>query len=201
MHCPPPNHFYNKYESRKCSKDSTSDSISFEETDFYNNSIYKYSQMKTKFKSQASDFKIKYKTELCKYFEINGYCKFGDNCAYAHGAENLRSKVTNSTSYRTRKCVQFFENGYCPYGNRCQFAHQLKTNIINKPYDRKMTYEKTMETRSKIENVKNIKSLIEKTRLGIFEEICPNNNHIKSILLEDINEIKKNDIYQRIDED
>ena len=51
------------------------------------------------------------------------------------GIENLRSKVTNSTAYRTRKCNQFFELGYCPYGSRCQFQHQLKSNIINNPYD------------------------------------------------------------------
>ena len=203
MRYPRPNRFFNKYESRKCSKDSTCDSVSLEdylENDFNNQKINnnKFSQ-KTKFKSQASDFKIKYKTELCKYFEINGYCKFGDNCAYAHGIDNLRSKVTNSISYRTRKCVQFFENGYCPYGNRCQFAHQLKSNIINNPYDRKMTYKKTMETISKIENVKNIKSLIEKSRLSVFEEIIPNTNQIiKSTLLEDIKEIRKGDIYERI---
>ena len=206
MHYPRPNRFYNKYESRKCSKDSTSDSVSLEdflENDYNNNNLKinnnKYNQ-KSKFKSQASDFKIKYKTELCKYFEINGYCKFGDNCAYAHGIDNLRSKVTNSISYRTRKCVQFFENGYCPYGNRCQFAHQLKSNIINNPYDRKMTYKKIMETISKIENVKNIKSLIEKSRLSVFEDIVQNPNQaIKSTLLEDIKEIRKEDIYERID--
>ena len=102
------------------------------------------------FKSTAADFKIKYKTELCKYYEINGYCKFGDRCAYAHGKENLRSKVTNTSAYRTKKCTQFFEHGYCPYGSRCQFAHQLTTNIINNPYDRKMSYKKTLETISKI---------------------------------------------------
>ena len=89
---------------------------------------------KAPFKGEAKDFKIKYKTELCKFFEIDGKCKYGDKCAYAHGKENLRSKVTNTTAYRTKKCTQFFETGYCPYGSRCQFAHQLKSNIINNPY-------------------------------------------------------------------
>ena len=144
------------------------------------------------YKGKASDFKIKYKTELCKFFEINGHCKYGDNCAYAHGIENLRSKVTNSTSYRTRKCFQFFETGYCPYGSRCQFQHQLKTNIINNPYDRKMTYKKILETISKLENVKNIKKLIEKPRLTIFKEIFENkeNDQIESTLLADIKSLK-----------
>ncbi len=34
------------------------------------------------YKPKASDFKIKYKTELCKYFEINGFCKFGDSVSF-----------------------------------------------------------------------------------------------------------------------
>ena len=208
-------------EDLPLSKDSTNDSISYEdyyENDFnliniknknknkINNTKNKFCQQsKAKikkqgpYKSTASDFKIKYKTELCKYYEINGICKYGDKCAYAHGKENLRSKVTNSTSYRTRKCVQFFENGYCPYGNRCQFAHQVTSNIINNPYDRKMTYKKTLETISKKENIENIKKLIEKPRLSIFKEIFPNKNLIKSTLLDDIKKINKNDIIERID--
>ena len=209
------------YNSRMESRDSTNDSISYEEyyeNDFnlinaktnnnnHTNIKNKFSQQnkqqkfknKGPFKSTATDFKIKYKTELCKYYEINGFCKYGNRCAYAHGKENLRSKVTNSTAYRTRKCSQFFENGYCPYGNRCQFAHQLATNIINNPYDRKMTYKKTLETISKLENIENIKKLIEKPRLSIFKEICNNKNMIKSNLFDDIKKINKEDIIERID--
>ena len=210
----------NDFSSRKGSKDSTIDSISYEdyfENDFnhinLNNnyinykSINKFSQQpkqKSKkqgpFKSTASDFKIKYKTELCKYYEINGFCKYGDKCAYAHGKENLRSKVTNSTAYRTKKCVQFFENGYCPYGNRCQFAHQLTSNIVNNPYDRKMTYKKTLETISKLENIENIKKLIEKPRLSVFEQIIENKKLIKSTILDDIKEINQENIIERIDD-
>jgi len=208
--------------SRKESKDSTNDSFSHEdyyyENDFnYMNNVQnnnkpnniknKFSQqnkqkinkVKGRFKSTATDFKIKYKTELCKYFEINGSCKYGDKCAYAHGKENLRSKVTNSTAYRTKKCVQFFENGYCPYGNRCQFAHQVKSNIINNPYDRKMTYKKTLETISKFENIENIKKLNEKPRLSIFKEICNCKKTVKNTLFDDIKKINKEDIIERID--
>jgi hypothetical protein len=155
---------------------------------------------KIPFKGEAKDFKIKYKTELCKYYEINGYCKYGDKCAYAHGKENLRSKVTNTTAYRTKKCVQFFEQGYCPYGNRCQFAHQLKSNIINNPYDRTMSYGKILETISKLENVENIKKLIEKPRLSVFKEICDNKENVESRLLEDIKGLKYKDLYERIED-
>ena len=165
-----------------------------------NNNKNNKNKNKVPFKGEAKDFKIKYKTELCKYFEINGYCKYGDKCAYAHGKENLRSKVTNTTAYRTKKCVQFFEQGYCPYGNRCQFAHQLKSNIINNPYDRTMSYGKILETISKLENVENIKKLIEKPRLSVFKEICDNKENIESRLLEDIKGLKYKDLYERIED-
>jgi butyrate response factor 1 len=154
---------------------------------------------KSPFKGEAKDFKIKYKTELCKYYECNGYCKYGDKCAYAHGIENLRSKVTNTTAYRTKKCTQFFEQGYCPYGNRCQFAHQLKSNIINNPYDKGMTYTKILETISKLENVGNIKKLVEKPRLAIFEEIYKDEEGNESRLLDDIKKLSKSGLYKRVD--
>ena len=150
---------------------------------------------KEPYKTNAFDFKKKYKTELCKYFEINGYCKYGDNCAYAHGKENLRLKVTNTKAFRTKKCVQFFEYGYCPYGGRCQFAHHLESNIINNPYDKKMTYIKIMEILSKIENIKNIDNIIEKPRLQVFTNLVKNENNIPSRLLNDIKNINNGNIY------
>ena len=188
---------FNYISSRKYSKDSSNLSTSNE--DMFENEYYEKNPSPHKsnnnnyFKGKASDFKIKYKTELCKFYQINGHCKYGDNCAYAHGIENLRSKVTNSTAYRTRKCIQFFEKGYCPYGSRCQFQHQLKSNIMNNPYDRKMTYKKVLETISKLENIDNIKKLIGKPRLQIFKDII-NNKEIEqreSRLLEDIKALKK----------
>ena len=165
-----------------------------------NNKKKKKKKNSEPFKSTAKDFKIKYKTELCKYYEINGYCKYGDSCAYAHGKENLRSKITNTTAYRTKNCVQFFQNGYCPYGNRCQFAHQVSSNIINNPYDKNMTYKKILETVSKQENIENIKGLVSKPRLSIFKEIVSNDKEIKSTLLDDIKNIYKKGIFERIDD-
>ena len=70
--------------------------------------------------------------------------------------------------------------------------HQLKSNIVNNPYDRKMTYKKVLETISKLENVDNIKKLIGKPRLQIFKEIINNEEieHTESTLLEDIKQLK-----------
>ena len=150
---------------------------------------------KSPFKGEAKDFKTKYKTELCKYYECYGFCQYGDKCAYAHGVENLRSKVTNTIAYRTKKCTQFFEQGYCPYGSRCQFAHQLKSNIINNPYDKNMSYSKILETIKKLENVGNIKKLVEKPRLPVFEEICKSDQGGESRLLKDIKKLNKTGLY------
>jgi hypothetical protein len=192
---------FNEYDSRKYSKDSSTLSTSNEdiiEKDLYekNPSPNRHNNNTNIYKGNASDFKIKYKTELCKYYEIEGHCKYGNNCAYAHGIDNLRSKVTNSMFYRTRKCIQFFESGYCPYGSRCQFQHQLKTNIINNPYDAKMSYTKIMKTISKMENVENIKKLMEKPRLQIFKEIVDNSSieQKESTLLDDIKSLKNDNI-------
>ena len=185
----------NHWASRKYSKDSSNLSTSNEDiqesTDSNHITINQNSTNSSNFKGKASDFKIKYKTELCKFYELTGQCKYGDNCAYAHGKENLRAKVTNTTAYRTKKCIQFFENGYCPYGNRCQFQHQLKNNIVNNPYDTDMSYKKILEIISKFENVRNVKKLVEKPRLSIFKEITGDiqEEDIKSRLLDDIKQL------------
>ena len=62
-----------KQSYRNYSRDSDNYSTSNEDTPHPSSSSSNH------FKPKATDFKIKYKTELCKNFEINGYCKFGDN--------------------------------------------------------------------------------------------------------------------------
>jgi len=78
--------------------------------------------------------KNKFKTEICKYWELNKSCKFKDNCAFAHGINEIRQKAITTTNYKTKKCKQFFENGYCSYGTRCQFLHHLTENSQNFSY-------------------------------------------------------------------
>lgn len=74
-------------------------------------------------KKTPSEMKTKRKTEICHYWEMNGTCKFGERCAFAHGEKELVSRKM-SNNYKTKKCKQFFENGFCPYGIRCQFSHE-----------------------------------------------------------------------------
>jgi hypothetical protein len=70
----------------------------------------------------------KYKTELCKNYDLKGYCRFEENCFFAHGVEEIK-KDEKRINYKTKKCRNFNYNGYCPYGNRCQFIHYEKRPI------------------------------------------------------------------------
>jgi len=76
------------------------------------------------------DFRMKYKTEVCRNWE-NGFCEFGDRCAFAHGYDELRQKTHLAGNYKTKPCKQFFELGYCMYGPRCQFKHRLEDSSPN----------------------------------------------------------------------
>jgi len=64
-----------------------------------------------------------YKTELCRAYEETGKCKFGDECIFAHGEEELKPRVDRHPKYKTRICRTFWEQGECPYGKRCCFIH------------------------------------------------------------------------------
>ena len=65
----------------------------------------------------------KYKTEICKNFELKGRCKWGENCCFAHGKAELRKKTLFNYFYKTKICKHFHKNGYCPYASRCQYYH------------------------------------------------------------------------------
>lgn len=72
----------------------------------------------------SEDTKLKYKTELCRNFENNGHCKFGNKCSFAHGKAELLNKRHINLHYKSKKCNKFFENGFCEYGSRCQYLHK-----------------------------------------------------------------------------
>merc|ERR1712216_1058480 len=40
--------------------------------------------------STASSGSNHFKTRMCKNYEKNGFCKFGDRCNFAHGKDELR---------------------------------------------------------------------------------------------------------------
>jgi len=83
----------------------------------------------------VEDYKRKYKTELCKNWELKKTCKFGDKCCFAHGAHELKNKASTHLKYKTKPCKQYHQTGYCPYGQRCQYLHKdaVQPNIFFTP--------------------------------------------------------------------
>jgi len=67
----------------------------------------------------------KFRTEICKNFEVYGKCKYGDECSFAHGKTYIMEKTDTPVLYKTKLCKKFSANGYCPYGLRCQFIHDV----------------------------------------------------------------------------
>ena len=138
----------------------------------------------------SNNYKAKWKTEMCHYWEMYGTCKFGDSCAFAHGAQELNQRKMSS-NYKTKPCKQFFELGYCTYGIRCQFSHKMLKEF---PEEDKVSYLKILK---EFNGEKDLISheVVQRPRLMTFEKIvkCDEDekekNRIK--LYEDILEIKK----------
>ncbi|KAM3130165.1 hypothetical protein pb186bvf_017768 [Paramecium bursaria] len=70
------------------------------------------------------------KNELCKNFEQKGYCKFKDQCAFAHGQAQLTKDVSTMMYRRNKPCRRFFDAG-CQYGNNCHNLHYEAINDEN----------------------------------------------------------------------
>jgi hypothetical protein len=95
------------------------------------------------FVSSGTNAKVntsRYKTEMCRPFQENGSCKYGEKCQFAHGLSELRT-VTRHPKYKTDLCRTYHASGFCPYGPRCHFVHnleeagskQLPVNVILRP--------------------------------------------------------------------
>ena len=67
----------------------------------------------------------RYKTELCRPYQENGSCKYGEKCQFAHGMPELRT-VNRHPKYKTDLCRTYHSVGFCPYGPRCHFIHSLE---------------------------------------------------------------------------
>jgi Zinc finger C-x8-C-x5-C-x3-H type (and similar) len=113
--------------------------------------------------SQEEDCNQKYKTEICRNWSI-GLCPFADQCFFAHGVEEIRTKKRFG-NYKTKDCKQFHQLGYCQYGLRCQFKHR-KTSVdtaSNSP---------NPSSNYKQENKQNSQEYFKK-RLPVFVRLAP----------------------------
>ena len=58
------------------------------------------------------NFKLNYRTQLCRNFMETGQCEFNDDCAYAHGYNELILKPSPqcfNKNYKTKMCKQWHE--------------------------------------------------------------------------------------------
>lgn len=80
---------------------------------------------------------LKYKTQLCRHWEMSRECSLGSMCSFAHGLQELR-KVNDPmpayfpgrnnvgalfSNYKTQICRNFLETGSCKFENYCCYAH------------------------------------------------------------------------------
>ena len=67
------------------------------------------------------NFRLNYKTELCRNWMENAPCEFDHDCAYAHGHDELNTRKTAHKNYKTKMCKQWHQTspGYCRYGDKC----------------------------------------------------------------------------------
>ena len=150
-----------------------------------------------KYSEDHNDFKTKWKTEMCHYWEMYGSCKYGNSCAFAHGSDEL-NKRKMSSNYKTKPCKQFFEIGYCTYGVRCQFSHKLTKEKEKKEMEiekeNKISYLKILKEFNDQNNLIS-HEIVKRPRLMTFEDITKSGKEMKEknrlALYEDILEIKK----------
>ena len=65
------------------------------------------------------------KTVLCSSFMETGKCKYGKNCTFAHGEDELKS-----LKFYAKPCILFNRNGRCDKGNQCEYLHFKEPYVI-----------------------------------------------------------------------
>ena len=52
-----------------------------------------------------------------------GACPYQFKCRFAHGPDEMQTRLIINGKYRSKPCFEFHKNGYCAYGVRCLFYH------------------------------------------------------------------------------
>ena len=65
----------------------------------------------------------------CRHFENHGQCKFGDNCSYAHGDDDLR--VANNNMHNNNQNRMPQPNNKMPQPNMGGFDMNQVQNMMN----------------------------------------------------------------------
>ena len=137
----------------------------------------------------------KYKTELCEKFQSTGFCPYGNKCRFAHGKEELITKIQN-VNYKKEKCKSFYEKGYCPYGIRCHFQHdERKFKDLNFSYFYFRIYLLKYFGFLKSSNKYNEKAkIILNKRLNVFKSLCRNYSFHDNIKNQNNNDMYNSDL-------
>ena len=137
----------------------------------------------------------KYKTELCEKFQSTGFCPYGNKCQFAHGKEELITKIQNA-NYKKEKCKSFYEKGYCPYGIRCNFQHdERKFKDLNFSYFYFRIYLLKYFGFLKSSNKYNEKAkIILNKRLNVFKSLGRNYSFNDKIEYQNNNDMYNSDL-------
>ena len=161
---------YSQIHENSCEKTTKSylDSPFIKSKDFEESKI----KLNDKFTSN------KFKTEKCKNYELFGDCKFGQNCFFAHGKVELRSKITFSHFYKTKLCRNYFKGGFCHYSSRCQYFHLKPSCVyfeICESYLNKVYAKIALNENGALLNLNENKAEILKGRLPFFLKLSNEN--------------------------
>lgn len=97
------------------------------------NNAYKVPPSVSTFNTKVD--RTKFKTEMCKNWLEQGFCRYGPKCQFAHGTDEVHKAKKHSKQYKSKKCKAFHEKDYCLYGSRCQFKHEERSLEEIKSYD------------------------------------------------------------------
>ncbi|KAJ6250245.1 protein tis11 [Anaeramoeba flamelloides] len=109
-----------------------------------------FNRTKQNNRNKKSSLKIDlYKTEVCRSWVENGYCKYGEKCQFAHGTSELR-KISRHPKYKTQICKPYHQNMFCTYGIRCRFIHTKTQPSSQQPkaITKRLSFFKTITDRN-----------------------------------------------------
>lgn len=107
---------YNMYRMNFTSAAPPAQSIHVMEENLY--------QQNAQRKQDRFDKTSLFKTEVCSNWKLTGSCTYGNKCHFAHGMEDLKSRM-RVENYKTQPCCDPAREGArkCLYGRRCNYCH------------------------------------------------------------------------------
>ncbi|KAI5416286.1 hypothetical protein KIW84_041366 [Lathyrus oleraceus] len=107
---------------------------------------------------------IFFKTRICTKFGL-GTCRNGENCTYAHGADEIRQPPPNwqelvgpRTEERDEKiiqkmklCKKYCNGEICPYGDNCNFLHENPSKFRDDSWKTRESSAISIETCNNLE--------------------------------------------------